>query len=711
MFHTPPPIPARFIAWALLQMGSSRGLDQVTTASNQNQPAEPLLCGTEAIRIGAPPDQGVTTVSDPHDQFNDFSHDINSLPVKAKEIVQLPSPSGIPKGPRSDHYGRPTPSVLSPRRENMIKKKRRIFPIFAPRKINDKNMSVVVNDDSFPVTDHLSPSRENMVRKKRLVSLSSVLKKIDDQKLPIVKGDGYRAANYASPRTPRGDNLVRKKRQFFPIFAPRKINDKNMSIVVKDANYPATNNVTRRFLGGEKMARKIQPVSPISDFGKINDKNMSTIVHGDSYRATNNVSPRFSRGENMVRKIPPVSPISVPKKINNENMSIVANDNSFHKVNHVSLRFSRGENIVRKIKSGSPIFVPRKINNENISTVVNDDSSRAADYVLPPRFAVEPEEHDRARMKVNDVRQLFNEMVVSFKDSFCLENERKKNPFVAAANELKSMGRWVNKEPRLGQISGIEIGDTFGSRAEMVVIGLHHDFFKGIDKINDNGNSLATCVVATGRYLDNEMGLKDSLLYSGEGGNPIVSNGVGDVRDQKLEGGNYALWNSMMNKIPVRVIRKKGVLAQDRIAMEANGHADAAVNPNPQVPPPLPILPGDLVNLPLPQQLQVDAPAVAAVVGEQANDSANEQHALAFGAKHPLKNDVWPHFTRFVDKNGVMKSKCKYCHKILGGDTSNGTSHLRNHKKVCVQKQIHDGSQKNLGVNFLSNGAVGKKEL
>ncbi|CAN1220922.1 Cytochrome P450 71D11 (Fragment) [Linum grandiflorum] len=65
----------------------------------------------------------------------------------------------------------------------------------------------------------------------------------------------------------------------------------------------------------------------------------------------------------------------------------------------------------------------------------------------------------------------------------------------------------------------------------------------------------------------------------------------------------------------------------------------------------------------------------------------------------------------FVDKNGVMKAKCKYCRKILGGDTSNGTSHLRNNKKVCVQKQIHDGSQKNLAVNFLSNGAVGKKEL
>ncbi|CAN0915726.1 hypothetical protein LINGRAHAP2_LOCUS29276 [Linum grandiflorum] len=146
--------------------------------------------------------------------------------------------------------------------------------------------------------------------------------------------------------------------------------------------------------------------------------------------------------------------------------------------------------------------------------------------------------------------------------------------------------------------------------------------------------------------------------------------------------------------------------------MEANGHADATVNPNPQVPPSLPILPGDPVNLPIPPQLQADAPAAAAVVGEQqANDPADEQHALAFGANRPLKSDVWPYFKRFLDKNRIMKAKCKYCPKILGGDTSNGTSHLRNHKKVCVQKQIHDGTQKNLAINFLHNGAVGKKEL
>ncbi|CAN0905893.1 Zinc finger BED domain-containing protein DAYSLEEPER, partial [Linum grandiflorum] len=109
----------------------------------------------------------------------------------------------------------------------------------------------------------------------------------------------------------------------------------------------------------------------------------------------------------------------------------------------------------------------------------------------------------------------------------------------------------------------------------------------------------------------------------------------------------------------------------------------------------------------------VDDAPTAIVVDDAGNaaDDVDEPTALAFGVKRTLKSDVWSHFTRFLYKNGVMKAKCKYYRKILGGDTSNGTSHLKNHKKVCVQKQIHDGSQNNLVVNFIPNGGIGKKEL
>ncbi|CAI0558091.1 unnamed protein product, partial [Linum tenue] len=58
-----------------------------------------------------------------------------------------------------------------------------------------------------------------------------------------------------------------------------------------------------------------------------------------------------------------------------------------------------------------------------------------------------------------------------------------------------------------------------------------------------------------------------------------------------------------------------------------------------------------------------------------------------------LTSDVWPHFVR-VKFNGVVKDKCRYCKKRLGGDTSNGTSHLRHHYKTCTQRKIHDGRQR-----------------
>ncbi|CAI0400254.1 unnamed protein product [Linum tenue] len=51
-----------------------------------------------------------------------------------------------------------------------------------------------------------------------------------------------------------------------------------------------------------------------------------------------------------------------------------------------------------------------------------------------------------------------------------------------------------------------------------------------------------------------------------------------------------------------------------------------------------------------------------------------------------------------------MKVRCKYCRKPLGGETSNGTSHLRNHIKTCIHKRIHDGSQKILGPNYQPGG-------
>ncbi|CAN0925138.1 Zinc finger BED domain-containing protein RICESLEEPER 1, partial [Linum grandiflorum] len=71
------------------------------------------------------------------------------------------------------------------------------------------------------------------------------------------------------------------------------------------------------------------------------------------------------------------------------------------------------------------------------------------------------------------------------------------------------------------------------------------------------------------------------------------------------------------------------------------------------------------------------------------------------GATRKLKSDLWPHYTRML-VNGILKAKCIYCKKIYTAVSTNGTSHLRTHKNKCIQKQIHDGSQKILGPNYIS---------
>ncbi|CAN1154412.1 Putative AC transposase [Linum perenne] len=67
------------------------------------------------------------------------------------------------------------------------------------------------------------------------------------------------------------------------------------------------------------------------------------------------------------------------------------------------------------------------------------------------------------------------------------------------------------------------------------------------------------------------------------------------------------------------------------------------------------------------------------------------------------KSHVWLHFER-VKINEVWKAKCNYCRKLLGGESNNGTSHLKSHIRPCIQKKIQDGNQKVLGPNLLSKG-------
>ncbi|CAB4268647.1 unnamed protein product [Prunus armeniaca] len=117
---------------------------------------------------------------------------------------------------------------------------------------------------------------------------------------------------------------------------------------------------------------------------------------------------------------------------------------------------------------------------------------------------------------------------------------------------LRKKGKLVNMRKQLGPILGVEVGDEFRNRAELIVAGLHHNFRRGIEYMKKDGKILATSIVNSGRYA-NHVGSPDILFYSGEGGNPRVE--CKKPKDQTLERGNLALKNSMEVRTHVRVIR------------------------------------------------------------------------------------------------------------------------------------------------------------
>lgn len=126
-----------------------------------------------------------------------------------------------------------------------------------------------------------------------------------------------------------------------------------------------------------------------------------------------------------------------------------------------------------------------------------------------------------------------------------------------AAKRVEAEGMCISVQNPFGHIPGIEIGDTFRFRAQLVVVGLHNHMINGIDYVTIRHEMFATCVVDSGRY-ENETKTNDSLIYSGQGGNPKI---VDKAADQKLIKGNLAMVNSMEMGYPVRVLRKRSGMA------------------------------------------------------------------------------------------------------------------------------------------------------
>nr|XP_017245646.1 PREDICTED: histone-lysine N-methyltransferase, H3 lysine-9 specific SUVH5-like [Daucus carota subsp. sativus] len=163
---------------------------------------------------------------------------------------------------------------------------------------------------------------------------------------------------------------------------------------------------------------------------------------------------------------------------------------------------------------------------------------------------------DLCRDQVRKVLDLYKDTLERVrKDDKVKTNGKRKigmQIYVDAAMQLKDHKKWLNVDKCFGALPGIEIGDQFQSRAELVIVGLHSKFLAGIDYKNMGGKICASSIVTSGHHGDKNHS-SDVLIYVGEGGKP--NRGSEKPEDQKLVRGNLALKNST-NDVPVRVIRR-----------------------------------------------------------------------------------------------------------------------------------------------------------
>ncbi|KQK11317.1 hypothetical protein BRADI_2g59430v3 [Brachypodium distachyon] len=176
------------------------------------------------------------------------------------------------------------------------------------------------------------------------------------------------------------------------------------------------------------------------------------------------------------------------------------------------------------------------------------------------------EEQNRAQAVIQEIAAKENaKKKGGKKDSEDEKKEKRpsKRPDLKAITKMQESNSVLYPEKRIGHLPGIDVGDQFYSRAEMVVLGIHSHWLNGIDYMGMKYREkkeyenltfpLATCIVMSGIYED-DLDKADEIIYTGQGGNDLLGNHR-QIGSQLLQRGNLALKNSKDNGNPVRVIR------------------------------------------------------------------------------------------------------------------------------------------------------------
>ncbi|KAH7281285.1 hypothetical protein KP509_36G039200 [Ceratopteris richardii] len=141
------------------------------------------------------------------------------------------------------------------------------------------------------------------------------------------------------------------------------------------------------------------------------------------------------------------------------------------------------------------------------------------------------------------------------------EPRKSRRPDLKAISQMRVDGKLYLNCKGLGHVPGINVGDHFYSRCEMMAVGLHSHWLAGIDYLGaafkkampSRTFPVASSIVLSGCYEDDVDNAMD-VVYTGQGGNDLLGK-KHQIADQVMEKGNLALKNSMDQDLPVRLIR------------------------------------------------------------------------------------------------------------------------------------------------------------
>ncbi|KAH7281464.1 hypothetical protein KP509_36G048900 [Ceratopteris richardii] len=182
----------------------------------------------------------------------------------------------------------------------------------------------------------------------------------------------------------------------------------------------------------------------------------------------------------------------------------------------------------------------------------------------------------KASKLVKDTLRLFNSYYLRFvqeEEARCRKEEGKerakkskepkksRRPDLKAISQMRIDNKLGHNGKVLGPVPGINVGDQFFSRCEMVAVGLHCHWLGGIDtipvsfkqKLNISKLPVASSIVLSGNYED-DIDNSEDVIYTGSGGNDLLGN-KRQIANQVLKRGNLALKNNMEQGIAVRLVR------------------------------------------------------------------------------------------------------------------------------------------------------------